>query len=41
MLAKNTFAIMKKETIEIAKFITKKQACFLSKTLIKFNDICI
>lgn len=39
MLANNNFAIIKKKFINITKFITKKQAYFLSQTPIKFNDI--
>lgn len=38
MLANNIFAAIEEKTIKTARFITKKQACFLSKTSIKFND---
>lgn len=41
MLMKDIFVIAKKEDIMIAKFMTKKRACFLSKMSIKFNSTYI
>lgn len=41
IVANKTFAIIKKEDIEIAKFITKIQACFLLQMSIKCNGIWI
>lgn len=38
MLANNTFTSIEEKTIKTARFMTKKQACFLLKILIKFND---
>ena len=39
ILTNNILATIEKKAIEMAKFIAKKQACFLFKILIKFNSI--
>ena len=41
ILTSDNFAIVKNEIIKIAKFITKKQNCFIIFSSIKFNEIMI
>lgn len=41
MLANNTFAAIEEKANKTAKFIIKKQVCFLLQTYIKFNCILI